>query len=502
MAIYHASVKIISRSAGRSAVAAAAYRSASEMTDERTGEVHDYARKGGVTHSEIIAPEGAPAWATDRASLWNAVEAAEKRKDSQLAREVEVALPRELSHEQQVDLVRAFVRERFVAHGMVADFSIHNPKAMDGEDQPHAHIMLTMRRLDGAGFGKKATEWNPDFGKKDGQAFVADTSPLMNLREAWAGHVNGALERAGRDERVDHRTLAAQKATAIERGDELAALTLDRRPEPKIGPVAMQMVRQGRADEAYAWQDVQGVRQERQERHQLAGQVIDMARAARELVERQAQRLAALGGRLEAAMRAAKDRISTALGATQEPTQADADKATAAEWQRLMDAHTADLRARAEATLIDTKAKRQDADRHLMRLEKERPSEPRGVAVFIPGSQARHREAMKAWNAEYGRVEKERNAQWTHEDQLLAFLGKEDRGTSATAAVERLYQRATREVAEAHPDLAKRMEGVRARQEAQRQKEIEQRRAESLERFEKQRADRSNSRGRGGRGRG
>src|ERR1700691_5421903 len=125
MAIYHLSVKIIKRGSGRSVVAAAAYRAAQSLAEEQTGHTHDYTRKVGVEHSEIVAPEGALHWMRDRLTLWNAVEAVEKRRDAQLAREVEIALPIELDNASQLSLVRQFVQREFVSKGMVADFSIH-----------------------------------------------------------------------------------------------------------------------------------------------------------------------------------------------------------------------------------------------------------------------------------------------------------------------------------------------------------------------------------------
>lgn len=277
LAIYHASVKILSRSAGRSVVASIAYRAGECITNERDGVTHDYTRRGGVEHTEILAPDTAPDWVSDRARLWNEVEAIEKRKDSQLAREIEVALPRELSREQQIALVREFVGETCVAHGMVADFAIHAPKAADGLEQPHAHILLTTRRIDRDGFGKKATEWNPEFGKKDGRAFVADTSPLRDLREAWGRHANQALERAGQAVRIDHRSLEAQRAEAVaiandnrrpeaeRRLAEVRAIDLEREPQPKLGVAAAAMERRGEASERGA--DRRGVL-ERNHAHQ------------------------------------------------------------------------------------------------------------------------------------------------------------------------------------------------------------------------------------------
>jgi ATP-dependent exoDNAse (exonuclease V) alpha subunit len=212
MAIYHLRAKIISRSKGQSTVAgaayrsgghsathAAAYRSGERLTDQRTGRTFDYGCKQSIVHTEILAPENAPDWAYDREALWNRVEAAEKRKDAQVAREIEISLPRELSHEQQVELVRSFVKEQFVKLGMIADVAMHCPKATDGKEQPHAHIMLTLRPLkpDGSSFGNKERDWNTP-------------ERLRHWREQWAVAVNQALASTGSEERVDHRTLAAQ----------------------------------------------------------------------------------------------------------------------------------------------------------------------------------------------------------------------------------------------------------------------------------------------------
>ncbi len=141
MAIYHCSIKIISRGKGKSAVAAAAYRAGVKIINQYDGIEHDYTRKGGIVHTEILLPENAPAEYADRAILWNAVEKIEKAKNSQLAREIELALPVELTREQNISLVREYVNQHFVAAGMCADICIHDKK--DGN--PHAHVMLTMR---------------------------------------------------------------------------------------------------------------------------------------------------------------------------------------------------------------------------------------------------------------------------------------------------------------------------------------------------------------------
>jgi len=219
MAIYIFVAKIRSRSKGQSAPAGAAYISGERILDERTGLVHDFRRRrDGVAHAEILVPEGAPVWATDRARLWNAVEKAEKRSDAQLNRELVLNLPHELSPAQRVDLLRAFLTTEFVAKGMVADFAIHLPDRKGDQRNHHAHVMLTMRVVTRHGFGKKQRLWN-------------EGAELARWRKRWADHVNEALERAGLQQRVDDRSLAA-------RG-------IDTEPEPKIGPIATEMERRG-----------------------------------------------------------------------------------------------------------------------------------------------------------------------------------------------------------------------------------------------------------------
>ena len=193
MAIYHLHAQVISRSAGRSAVAASAYRAGVRLVSDRDGLIHDYTRKSGIDHSAMLAPEGAPAWALDRAQLWDRVEAAENRKDAQLCREFDIALPVELSNEAKRELITGWVLRDLVALGMVAQIDGHHWNS----DNPHAHVMLTMRPIEGGGFGKKAREWNrPEV--------------LEHLRQSWAEAANAALAAAGQDARIDHRTLAAQ----------------------------------------------------------------------------------------------------------------------------------------------------------------------------------------------------------------------------------------------------------------------------------------------------
>ena len=156
MAIYHMQAKVVSRGKGRSAVAASAYMSCSSVTNEYDGVHHDYTRKKGLMWERVFLPENAPPEWQERASLWNAVEDAEKSKDSRLAREFVVALPRELNPDQQIDLLTEYIKQQFVVDGMCADVGIHDPDPPG--HNPHAHILLTIRPLDEQGKWQYKTE--------------------------------------------------------------------------------------------------------------------------------------------------------------------------------------------------------------------------------------------------------------------------------------------------------------------------------------------------------
>ena len=243
MAIYHCSIKIISRGKGRSAVAAAAYRAGEKITSEYDGTVHDYTRKGGVVHTEILLPDHAPAGFTDRAVLWNAVEKIEKAKNAQLAREIELALPVELTREQNISLVREYVNRHFVSVGMCADICIHDKNG----GNPHAHIMLTMRPFEQGGeWGAKQKkeyildrDGNKIYDPKKRQ-YKCKSIPATDWNEqtkaeewraAWADCVNSALERGNHTERIDHRSYARQG--------------IDQIPTVHLGVAAFQMEKRG-----------------------------------------------------------------------------------------------------------------------------------------------------------------------------------------------------------------------------------------------------------------
>ncbi|GLS35432.1 hypothetical protein GCM10010869_10200 [Mesorhizobium tianshanense] len=196
MAIYHLHVKVIGRKSGSSAVASA-YRSASRLRDDRIDRVQDFSAKRGVVHSEVMLPENAPEAWRDRERLWNDVEAFEVRKDAQLAREVEFALPREMSVRQGIELARNFVQSEFVERGMIADLNVHWDMAEDGMPKPHAHVMLTMRAVNENGFGPKVRDWNR-------------TEMVERWRERWAEFANERMAELDIDACIDHRSLEAQ----------------------------------------------------------------------------------------------------------------------------------------------------------------------------------------------------------------------------------------------------------------------------------------------------
>ena len=218
MAIYHFSMKTISRSAGRTATAAAAYRAGVAITDTKTGEYHNYTYKKGVLGTGIVLPGNAPTWASDREKLWNAAEEAEKRKNSTVAREIVIALPAELGEQVREQMVRAFAVKLAARHKVAVDFALHEPNAKGDDRNFHAHLLMSTRRLTADGFAEKTRELDD---RKSGE--------VEHWRKEWASHANNYLAKYGRPERISHLSLTEQgidreptrhkgvAATAIER---------------------------------------------------------------------------------------------------------------------------------------------------------------------------------------------------------------------------------------------------------------------------------------------
>jgi len=255
MAIFHLSVKAVSRAKGRSATAAAAYRAATKIFDEGTGLLHDYSRKHGVAHTEILAPEGSPSWARERDRLWNEAEKAESRKNSTVAREFEVALPDELTPGQRLTLARDLANQIVVRHRCAVDIAIHAPNPAGDERNHHAHLLLTTRRLTQSGFAEKTRELDD-----------LKTREVVYWRERWAGIVNEHLAKHGHESRLDHRSLEDQGEA--------------RAPTQHLGPAITSMERRGMRTEV-GWR----MREEANERLQLAAELGRIERE-RQAIER------------------------------------------------------------------------------------------------------------------------------------------------------------------------------------------------------------------------
>ncbi len=205
MAIYHLSVKPVSRAAGRSATAAAAYRAAEKIHDQSTDQTFDYTRKRGVEHSEIVLSSEAARrdinWARDREALWNAAEGAENRSNSRIVREYELALPHELSRRQRIELVRAFAKDIADRYQVAVDFAIHAPHRHGDERNHHAHVLTTTRVIEPAGLGEKSEiEWSDANRRKAGLKPAKEEISLV--RERWAELTNELLQSQGLEARV------------------------------------------------------------------------------------------------------------------------------------------------------------------------------------------------------------------------------------------------------------------------------------------------------------
>ena len=242
MAIYHLCIKIISRGKGKSAVAASAYRSGEKIKNEYDGIVHDFTRKGGIAYTEILLPQNAPQEFVNRSVLWNSVEKIEKSKNSQLAREIEIALPKELDREKQIELVREYVKENFVKVGMCADIALHDKN----DRNLHAHILLTMRPLNedktwGAKSkkeyildenGEKVKLKNGNYKtRKIDTVDWNEQDKAEEWRKSWADITNKYLKENSIQEKVDHRSYQRQGIEQI--------------PTIHLGVSATQMERKG-----------------------------------------------------------------------------------------------------------------------------------------------------------------------------------------------------------------------------------------------------------------
>lgn len=343
MAIYHLSVKPVQRSKGRSATAAAAYRAGEKVTDERTGEEHDYGRKKGILYKEIITPDGSD---ITREKLWNMAEAAEKRKDGTTAREYEIALPSELPEKERIELAREFAGKLARVQGVAVDICIHAPSRDGDSRNHHAHLLATTRRYEGGKLGKKS---DFDLSDRDRKKKGLDSrkEELHALRAEWAYMVNAALDKAQITERVTHKSLAAQgigrapsihlgpTATAMERrsirterGDlnRAAAVPSQERAELAGISAARQQARAG-------WRQMQAaaVEAERQRKRQEVERQRQREEAERRQKEAERQRLEEEKQRTEA--RTLFARYVRGLGGTAEQQAAQVQRMLTA-WEQ------------------------------------------------------------------------------------------------------------------------------------------------------------------------
>lgn len=292
MAIFHLSTKPVSRSAGRSAVAAAAYRTRSVLLDERQGILHDYTRRTGVLFAEIVLPVGVDEADWTRERLWNEAEFAEVRKDARTAREWEVALPEELNPEERKSLALDFARELAQRYGCAVDVGIHTPGTGGDQRNHHAHLLATTRVVLKTGLGDKTAIELSD-AKRLSLGMGQGRQEIEQVRSLWAERTNQALAKQEAGARIDHRSLADQHGEALNARDMIRAAALDRRPEPKLGWKASAMERRGVDTDRGA--ELRAVRQENGLRQTLTRQVgklkallarvVKEAEAARQRVE-------------------------------------------------------------------------------------------------------------------------------------------------------------------------------------------------------------------------
>ncbi|WP_206743834.1 MobQ family relaxase, partial [Acidithiobacillus thiooxidans] len=398
VAIYHASTKPIARSAGRSAVAAAAYRAGVELVDARTGLVHDYTRKGGVELTEILTPDGLGA---ERNALWDAAELAEKRKDARTAREWIVALPAELDAGQRTDLARDFAQALVARYGVAADLAVHAPDREGDHRNHHAHLLTTTRQFSrapdgGLVLGAKAHIELSDKARRE-RGLGAAADEVKAVRELWEHTANAALERSGIDARIDARSLQAQG--------------MDREATQHLGPAASEMERRGKASDR--GDGNREVSVNNTERARLSAEIIDL-QAARARIEAEAlarveaqRREQARLAVIEAEREARRQKLLELAELIRSDREAKADlrKAYAAAGYRLEDRDGkgfwvyphADLKAEKDAAY----AARQEWDARKAALKAQRLEQDRATEQETrPGIRHPQRSTWQAWRAQ------------------------------------------------------------------------------------------------------
>ena len=286
MAIYHLSSKPLSRSTGRSAVAAAAYRSGTRLVDERTGREHNYQPRSGVEYAELVLPKAAESTFWTRLQLWNAAESAEARKDARTAREWVLALPEELTEGNRKALAVSFARELVQRYGCAVDVAVHQPDKEGDQRNHHAHLLATTRAVVGQGMGEKVAIELSD-AKRLSLGLGQGRQEIEAVRALWAEQTNAALERQGVEARIDARSLAAQCDEALTAGDVIRAAVLARMPEIKLGWQATELERRGVVTER--GDQLRAIRTENSLRRKFVAEVERLAKVARQALTRSAE---------------------------------------------------------------------------------------------------------------------------------------------------------------------------------------------------------------------
>lgn len=477
MAIYHASTKHVTRSAGRSAVAAAAYRGGCALTDERTGLVHDYTRKGGVVSSELVLPDGQ---AADRGQLWSAAELAEKRKDARTAREWVVALPAELDKDERAELARSFAEGLAQRYGVAVDLAVHEPSRHGSDKNHHAHLLTTTRkvsRLESGGvvLGEKAHIEQSDKARR-AAGLGSGADEVKAVREMWEGMANAALARAGQEARIDARSLKDQG--------------IDREATVHLGPKANEMEQRGAgSDRGDQNRTVLANNQERAELvTQLAALRAEQAREAQARRERLLQALAAEQARRDEAARQEAEALKAAQIAQAKQAAIQAEQAAKeAALKQLSQEHTAYLKLRQQETSRVSKqverVHKKASDRYDRRCQKERavdalePQMPKGMFASIkrPGYERAH----DKWSGLKKAAENLSNQARWFRNRCGRIIEENKIGKMVSDRLEKKY-----------PELAKKFDVFEKILEAQRQEKRRRDADEAIKKREQERAER------------
>lgn len=475
MAIFHASTKHVTRSAGRSAVAAAAYRGGCVLTDERTGLVHDYTRKGGVVSSDLVLPDGQVA---DRGQLWSAAELAEKRKDARTAREWVIALPAELDKDERTELARSFAEGLAQRYEVAVDLAVHEPSRHGSDKNHHAHLLTTTRkvsRLESGSvvLGEKAHIEHSDKARR-AAGLGSGADEVKAVREMWEGMANAALARAGQEARIDARSLKDQG--------------VDREATVHLGPKAAEMERRGTgSDRGDQNRTVQANNQERTELvAKVAALQAEQARIEAEARrERLRQVVAAEQARRDEAARqeAERQEANRQEAARQAAVQAEQARKAAERAQLGQDEKTYDGLIRQETDSVvkqlgrikqgalSRRSRRSDQE---LKIERDRPVQPTGLLAGLRRSS--YEKAFKSWTTAMDHAKKLTSQAW----KLEHWSDKVKNGPYPD-----LWKLAEKRIAKLYPELTERVQAFkevcRAERAIQEQREKEERARKTLQ---------------------